>query len=163
MSAPMPVEGAPNAFFVPHDLKAPLGGASAGALAGLTAGVKDMYDIAGERAGGGNPDWLAAQRPASSHAAMVEKILAAGATIVPIYTTLLPHQFAYMLKDSGTRVLSVSDTKILSDFVFDNRFTSAHVPRKNGAFDSLYYLIFFGDWLDVLQNISSHGFPLQES
>ncbi len=82
MSAPMPVEGAPNAFFVPHDLKAPLGGASAGALAGLTAGVKDMYDIAGERTGGGNPDWLAAQRPASSHAAAVEKILAAGATIV---------------------------------------------------------------------------------
>ena len=48
-----------SGFFVPHDLKAPLKGAASGPLAGLTAAVKDMYDIAGERTGGGNPDWLA--------------------------------------------------------------------------------------------------------
>jgi amidase len=82
MSVPTAAIETSTAFFVPHDLEAPLRGASAGALAGLTAGVKDMYDIAGERTGGGNPDWLAAQRPASTHAAAVEKILAAGATIV---------------------------------------------------------------------------------
>ena len=40
-----------------------------------------MYDIAGSRTGGGSPDWLAAQKPASQHASAVEKILAAGATI----------------------------------------------------------------------------------
>ncbi len=40
-----------------------------------------MYDIAGSRTGGGNPDWLAAQQPARAHAAAVAKILAAGATI----------------------------------------------------------------------------------
>src|SRR5215475_3214254 len=67
--------------FVPHDIKAPIKGAASGPLAGLTAVIKDMYDIAGERTGGGNPEWLAAQKPAARHADAVAKILAAGATI----------------------------------------------------------------------------------
>jgi len=70
-----------GSFFVPHDLRAPLRGAESWPLAGLTAVVKDMYDIAGSRTGGGNPDWLAAQAPASRHAAVVQQILGAGATI----------------------------------------------------------------------------------
>jgi amidase len=70
-----------SGFFVPHDLKAPLKGAASGPLAGLTGVVKDMYDIAGERSGAGNPDWLAQAKPAAAHAAAVEKLLAAGATI----------------------------------------------------------------------------------
>jgi amidase len=70
-----------GSFFVTHDLDAPVRGAASGPLAGLTAVVKDMYDIAGTRTGGGNPDWLAAQKPATRHAAVVEQILAAGATI----------------------------------------------------------------------------------
>ena len=37
--------------FVPHDLTAPVKGAANGPLAGLTAAVKDMYDIAGTRTG----------------------------------------------------------------------------------------------------------------
>ena len=41
--------------FVPHDLAAPIAGAAQGPLAGLTVAVKDMYDIAGTRTGGGNP------------------------------------------------------------------------------------------------------------
>ena len=48
---------------------------------GLTAVVKDMYDIAGTRTGGGNPEWLEKQQPAARNAAVVEQILAAGATI----------------------------------------------------------------------------------
>jgi amidase len=68
--------------FVPHDLAAPLGGAASGPLAGLTVAVKDMFDIAGERTGGGNPDWLAAQRPAAKNAPLVQKLLDAGATVV---------------------------------------------------------------------------------
>jgi amidase len=71
-----------SGFFVPHNLKAPLEGASEGPLAGLTAAVKDMYDIAGERTGGGNPDWLANAKPATENAAAIRKILGAGATIV---------------------------------------------------------------------------------
>ncbi len=70
-----------GSFFVPHDLARPIVGSASGPLAGLTALVKDMYDIAGERTGGGNPDWLAAHAPARAHAAVVAKILAAGATI----------------------------------------------------------------------------------
>jgi amidase len=70
-----------GSFFVPHDLDAPVAGSTSGPLAGLTAVVKDLYDIAGARTGGGSPEWLAAQAPARSHAAAVEKILAAGATI----------------------------------------------------------------------------------
>ena len=68
--------------FVPHDLTAPLSGAGAGPLAGLSAAVKDMYDIAGYRTGAGNPDWLDAQTPATSTAAAVVRILQAGATII---------------------------------------------------------------------------------
>jgi amidase len=69
-------------FFVPHDLSAPLHGAAAGPLAGLTAVVKDMYDIAGERTGAGNPDWLATQAPAAAHADAIRRLLDAGATVV---------------------------------------------------------------------------------
>jgi len=67
--------------FVPHDLKAPIRGAATGPLAGLSCVIKDMFDIIGERTGGGNPDWLAAQKPATRNAAVVQKLLDAGATI----------------------------------------------------------------------------------
>ncbi len=70
-----------GSFFVPHDLAAPIAGSATGPLAGLTAVVTDLFDIAGTRTGGGNPQWLAAQAPARAHAAAVAKILAAGATI----------------------------------------------------------------------------------
>ncbi len=71
-----------DTFFVPHNIDAPIVGAAIGPLEGLTAVVKDMYDIAGYQTGGGNPEWLAAQKPASKHASAVAKILAAGATII---------------------------------------------------------------------------------
>ncbi|HEX2655049.1 MAG TPA: amidase [Xanthobacteraceae bacterium] len=70
-----------GSFFVPHDIKAPISGSGHGPLIGLTAAVKDMYDIVGERTGGGNPDWLAKQAPARTHASAVARILDAGATI----------------------------------------------------------------------------------
>jgi amidase len=68
--------------FVPHDLLAPLNGASAGPLAGLRAVVKDMYDIAGERTGCGSPEWLATHAPAARNCPPVQKILDAGATVI---------------------------------------------------------------------------------
>src|SRR6186713_406323 len=67
--------------FVPHDLAAPLKGAASGPLAGLSAVVKDMYDIAGERTGCGSPEWLATHPPAARNCPPVQKILDAGATI----------------------------------------------------------------------------------
>jgi amidase len=78
----MPVSSQPLAAFVPHDLKAPISGAATGPLAGLTCAVKDMYDIAGYRTGGGSPDWLAAATEAASSAAAVRRVLDAGATII---------------------------------------------------------------------------------
>ena len=71
-----------SSFFVPHDLKASIKGDSSGPLAGLSVAVKDMYDIAGERTGGGSPDWLAIQRPARKNAAAVRRLLDAGATVI---------------------------------------------------------------------------------
>jgi amidase len=78
----MPLSSQPLAAFVPHDLKAPLAGAGTGPLAGLTCAVKDLYDIAGYRTGGGSPDWLAAATEANSSAAAVRRILDAGATVI---------------------------------------------------------------------------------
>jgi amidase len=72
----------PRAAFVPHDLATALKGAVSGPLAGLTAAVKDMYDIAGARTGGGNPEWLLAHPPAAANARAVQKILDAGATVI---------------------------------------------------------------------------------
>ncbi len=68
--------------FVPHDLPKPLVGKTNGPLAGLRAAVKDMYDVAGTRTGGGNPDWLRVQAPASANAAAIEQLLDGGATII---------------------------------------------------------------------------------
>jgi len=49
---------------VPHDIAATIRGNGSGPLKGLTVAVKDMYDIAGQRTGGGSPEWLADQLPA---------------------------------------------------------------------------------------------------
>ena len=64
--------------FVPHDLPAPVAGAAAGPLAGLTLAVKDMYDIAGFRTGGGSPEWLEAHPAPKSTATAVRKLSEAG-------------------------------------------------------------------------------------
>jgi amidase len=76
-----PSRVAVRSAFVPHDLREPIKRAVDGPLAGLTATIKDMYDIAGYRAGGGNPEWLASQRPAERHAGAVQKLLDAGVTV----------------------------------------------------------------------------------
>lgn len=68
--------------FVPHDLEAPIKGAATGPLAGLTAAIKDMYDIKGTKSGGGNPDWLKAAKPATGNASVIQKLLDAGAAII---------------------------------------------------------------------------------
>jgi amidase len=73
---------APRAAFVPHDPTAPLTGKPQGPLSGLQAAVKDMYDIAGSRTGGGNPDWLRVHAPAPATAPAVQQLLDAGATII---------------------------------------------------------------------------------
>lgn len=66
-----------NAFLDHSD--APVSNASEGPLAGLTFAVKDIYDIAGQRSGGGNPQRLAEIAPAKSTAPSIQKLLDAGA------------------------------------------------------------------------------------
>ena len=67
--------------FVPHDIAAPIRGSATGPLAGLTFVAKDMYAIAGERIGCGNPTFLETQQPAAQHCPVVQKLLDAGATL----------------------------------------------------------------------------------
>ncbi len=55
---------------------------ASGPLDGHTFAVKDLIDVKGCRTGGGNPDWLAQQKPASRSAPVVEQALAAGATLI---------------------------------------------------------------------------------
>jgi Asp-tRNA(Asn)/Glu-tRNA(Gln) amidotransferase A subunit family amidase len=67
---------------------APLaGGTPAGPLAGLRLAVKDLFAVAGQRIGGGNPDWLAAARVENAHAGAVATLLDAGADVVGIAHT----------------------------------------------------------------------------
>ena len=67
--------------FIPHD-EVIWPGAPEGPLKGLPFAAKDIYDIAGHVTGCGNPDWLATHPPATSHAAPVVRLLAAGAELV---------------------------------------------------------------------------------
>ena len=71
-----------SSAFVPHDIASAIRGSATGPLAGLTVAVKDMYDIEGERTGGGSPEWLATHAPAKRHAAAVARLLEAGASVI---------------------------------------------------------------------------------
>src|SRR5437867_1998231 len=59
-----------------------IAGAPRGPLTGLTFAAKDLFDVAGQPTGGGNPDW-ARQRPVPTrHAWAVQRLLDAGATLI---------------------------------------------------------------------------------
>jgi amidase len=57
-------------------------GAAAGPLAGLTFGLKDIFDVAGAKTGFGNPDWLRTHEPARRTAPAAQMLLDAGAHLV---------------------------------------------------------------------------------
>ncbi|QPP05482.1 amidase [Streptomyces bathyalis] len=58
-----------------------------GPLSGLRLAVKDVYAIAGQRVGAGNPDFLAEAEPETAHAWAVGALLDAGAEITGIAQT----------------------------------------------------------------------------
>lgn len=58
-----------------------LAAVAGGELNGKTFGVKDLYDLAGEVTGGGNPDWARTHPPAAAHAVAVQLLLEAGADV----------------------------------------------------------------------------------
>ena len=51
-------------------------------MAGLTFGLKDIYDVVGHRTGFGSPDWLATHGPATATASVATTLLNAGASMV---------------------------------------------------------------------------------
>ena len=57
-----------------HDNHAALVGQPTGMLAGLTFGVKDIFDIAGTRTGFGNPTWLSTHPPADTTAPAIQRL-----------------------------------------------------------------------------------------
>ncbi|MEI6741054.1 MAG: amidase [Gemmatimonadaceae bacterium] len=57
-------------------------GADSGPLAGLTFGLKDLFDVAGVRTGFGSPDWLATHPPAVADTPLLPLLLQAGASLV---------------------------------------------------------------------------------
>jgi len=61
---------------------AELSGANSGPLAGLTFGLKDIYDVAGHRTGFGSPDWLRTHDAATANARVLQALLDAGASMV---------------------------------------------------------------------------------
>ncbi|MDR3539064.1 MAG: amidase [Acetobacteraceae bacterium] len=67
--------------FVPGP-RCKLAGTPSGPLAGKTFAVKDLIDIAGWPTGGGNPDWERAHPVPTRHAWVVERMLAAGASVI---------------------------------------------------------------------------------
>lgn len=66
----------------------------AGPLDGETIAVKDLYAVAGQRIGAGNPTWLAAAAPESQHAWAVRRLLEGGAAVRGVART---DEFAYSL------------------------------------------------------------------
>lgn len=74
-------------------------GAEGGELTGLTVAVKDLFAVAGQRIGAGNPTWLAESSAEVETASVVRSLLAAGADINGIVQT---DEFAYSL--AGTNV-----------------------------------------------------------
>ena len=68
-----------GAFVPGTDVRVP--GAAGGPLSDLAFAVKDLFDVAGEPTGGGNPDWSRTNPVPERHAALVERLLRAGATV----------------------------------------------------------------------------------
>ena len=56
-------------------------GAASGSLAGLSFGLKDIFDVAGHKTGFGCPDWLRTHDAAKVHSLVAKKLLDAGATL----------------------------------------------------------------------------------
>lgn len=73
----MPLHDPAHAFVPYPDVAVPQ--AATGTLAGLSFGVKDLFDVAGYPTGGGQPFILAMSGIKTRHAATVQKLLDAGA------------------------------------------------------------------------------------
>lgn len=73
--------------------------ACTGPLSGLTAAVKDLFDVAGFVTGAGNPAWAAQAVPAAADAEAVARLSRAGATM---WAKAITDEFAYSLDGDNT-------------------------------------------------------------
>ncbi|GAB3423957.1 AtzH-like domain-containing protein [Flindersiella endophytica] len=94
-----PVAEDPAAWRVAPGAEPLVRGASTGPLRGMRVAVKDLFAVAGQRIGAGNPAWLAQAPVESSHAGAVAALLAAGADVAGIAQT---DELAFSL--AGTNV-----------------------------------------------------------
>jgi amidase len=110
--APSRADDDPLGAFVPG-ARVHVAGAPSGPLSGVRFAAKDLFDVAGEVTGGGNPDWARTHPPAVKHAAAVEALLAAGAELVGKTIT---DELAYSLNGQnhhyGTPVNSAAPGRI---------------------------------------------------
>lgn len=90
--APLPFEDTVGAW-VPHGrFVVPPSGS--GPLDGLNFAAKDLFDVAGQRTGAGNPAWLDTHAPATDHCPLVAQLLAAGAQL---YGKTVTDELAYSI------------------------------------------------------------------
>lgn len=54
---------------------------SKGALSGRKFAVKDVFEVKGQVASAGNPDWLRTHKPSGIHAMVIQQLLHAGAKL----------------------------------------------------------------------------------
>jgi amidase len=96
MSVTIPVDTIGAFVGAPSEL---VSGVPGGPLDGVPLAVKDMLDVVGTVTGAGNPTFAAGREPATSSATAVQRLVAAGATVVGKTIT---DELAYSL--SGTNV-----------------------------------------------------------
>jgi amidase len=89
---PFPLQDTVGAW-VPHG-RFTVAGQAGGPLSGLTFAAKDLFDVAGQPTGAGNPSWLASHPVPTEHSAVVAQLLAAGATLMG---KVLTDELAYSL------------------------------------------------------------------
>jgi amidase len=77
---PAPDRASLNAFCTHVDVR--IAGKPGGPLSGLDFAVKDIFDVAEHTCCCGNPDWLASHQPATKTAPVIERLIAAGATLI---------------------------------------------------------------------------------
>ena len=91
-----------------------------GPLAGLTFAAKDLFDVAGYQAGGGNPDWAAYNPVPTRYAWAVQARRDAGATLISKTMT-----DEVSLGISGAHPLPRRPWRL-------DRRTAGEYPRRNG-------------------------------
>ncbi|MBX3608786.1 MAG: amidase [Hydrogenophaga sp.] len=79
--------------WVPHG-RFVVDGRSSGPLAGLRFAAKDVFHVAGHPTAAGNPDWLSSHPVPTANAAVIDRLLGAGATLVG---KVLTDELAYSL------------------------------------------------------------------